>query len=123
MSSTFRDATVDDQARIKTSIWVQAQLRLCDRDVIPLVVIRRGDPDAGAILIKLDRGRAGFVVLARGYDDASGRQVWTRATGEQPVSEADADAYLERQVKYDPDIWILAIEDVVGRYQPDGQVV
>lgn len=119
----MRDATVDGQARIKTSIWIQAQLRLCDLAVIPFVVMRRGDPDAGAILIKLDRGRAGFVVLARGYDDASGRQVWTRATGEQPVSETDADAYLERQVKYDPDIWIVAVEDAMGRFHPDGQLV
>ena len=113
---------MDDQARLKSSIWVQAQLRLCDRAVIPFVVQRRGDPDAGAILIKLDRGQAGFLVLARGYDK-DGRRVWTRATGEQAVSEADADAYLERQVKYDPDIWIVAIEDAMGRYEPDGQVV
>jgi hypothetical protein len=115
-------AIMDDQPRIKASIWVQAQLRLCDRDAIPFVVMRRGDPDAGAILIKLDRGQAGFVVLARGYDE-NGRRAWTRATGEQAVSEADADAYLERQVKYDPDIWIVAVEDALGRYHPDDQLV
>ena len=113
---------MDDQARIKSGIWVQAQLRLCDRDAIPFVVVRRGDPDAGSILIKIERGQAGFLVLARGFDK-DGRRVWTRATGEQPVSEADADAYLERQVKYDPDIWIVAVEDAMGRFHPDGQLV
>lgn len=115
-------ASVDDSPRLKSSLWVQAQLRLCDQAVIPLVVMRRGDPDAGAILIKLDRGRDGFVVLARGFS-AEGRRVWIRATGDQPVAEIDADAYLTRQIGFDPDVWVLAIEDAAGRYQPDGQSI
>lgn len=115
-------APVDDQARIKSSIWVQAQLRLCDQAVIPFVVMRRGDPDAGAILIKLDRGQTGFIVLSSGYSP-DGRRVWIRATGDQPVTESDADAYLKRQIDFDPDIWIIVVEDAAARYQPDGQVI
>lgn len=111
-----------DEARLRSGIWVQAQLRLCDRATIPFIVERRGDPDAGAILIKLDRGAGNFLVLARGYDK-DGRRIWVRATGDTPVSEADADAYLKRQTEFDPDIWILAIEDTQGCYQPDGQVI
>lgn len=111
-----------DQARIKSAMWVQAQLRLCDRAAIPFVVMRRGDPDAGAILIKLDRGANGFVVLARGYA-TDGRRAWIRAMGDEAASEPEADAYLQRQIEFDPDLWIIAIEDSAGRYQPDGQVV
>jgi hypothetical protein len=113
---------MDDQARIKSSLWVQAQLRLCDRAAIPFVVMRRGDPDAGAILIKLERGPEGVVVLRRDYD-AGGQRAWIRATGERPVSDAEAEAYLERQVKFDPDLWIIAVEDPACRYQPDGETV
>ena len=113
---------MDDSPRLKTSIWVQAQLRLCDQAVIPLVVTRRGDPDAGAILIKLDRGAQGIMVLARGYDE-KGRRSWIRATGEHLIAEAEADAYLARQIGFDSDVWILAIEDPAGRYRPDGQQV
>jgi len=115
-------ASVDDSPRLKSRIWIQVQLRLCDRAMIPFVVMRRGDPDAGAVLIKLDRGQQGFVVLARSYHPERG-QVWIRATGEQPVAEAEADAYLTRQIGFDPDIWVLAIEDAAGRYQPDGQAI
>ncbi len=111
-----------DEARLRSGIWVQAQLRLCDRATIPFIVARRGDPDAGAILIKLDRGGGKFVVLARGYDK-DGRRVWVRATGDGPVSETDADAYLTRQAEFDPDIWILVIEDPQSCYQPDGEVI
>jgi hypothetical protein len=114
--------TLDDQARLRSGVWVQAQLRLCDRAAIPFVVQRRGDPDAGAILIKLDRGAGGILVLSRGYLP-DGRRAWVRAMGEKAVSEAEADAYLTRQIDFDPDIWILAIEDGGGRYQPDGQVI
>lgn len=113
---------MDDPPRLKTSLWVQAQLRLCDQAVIPFAVTRRGDPDAGAILIKLDRGAQGVIVLARGYD-TQGRRGWIRATGEQPIAEADADGFLARQIGFDSDVWILTIEDPAGRYQPDGQTV
>jgi len=48
---------------------------------------------------------------------------WSRGTGPKPVSEAEADAYIERQVKYDPDVWVLEIEDRRGQYKIDGKVV
>jgi hypothetical protein len=111
-----------DEPRLRSALWVQAQLRLCDGATIPFIVERRGDPDAGAILIKLVRGAGQVVVLSRGYDK-EGRRVWVRALGDAPVSEAAADAYLQRQAEFDPDIWVLAVEDAAGRYQPDGQVI
>ena len=33
------------------------------------------------------------------------------------------DAYIERQVKYDPDVWVLEIEDRKGQYKMDGKIV
>lgn len=111
---------MSDEPRIRSSIWVQAQLRLCDAEAIPMVVARRGDPDAGAILIKLDRGAAGVVILMRGFA-ANGARAWVRATGPEPVSEDEAQTYLARQLKMDPDLWVVVIEDSLGRYRPDGQ--
>ena len=52
-----------------------------------------------------------------------GRLAWLRATGESTVSEADADAYLERQAKVDPDLWVLEVEDRDGRNPFDDPVL
>jgi hypothetical protein len=107
---------------LNTGLWVSAQVRLCDIAFIPATVVRRGDPDAGTVLLKLNRFEEGVTV----YTQASTMNdtlAWSRGTGPQPVTEAEADAYIERQVKYDPDVWVLEIEDRRGKYKMDGQIV
>jgi len=96
------------ESRVKAALWVSIALRLADRDGRPGVVLRKGDPDAGSILVVL-RGREGLCVLSQ-TRDAGGGLAWMRATGAAPVSQADADAYVARQVRFDPDIWVLEFE-------------
>jgi hypothetical protein len=96
------------EARVKSGIWASMALRLSDIAGRPAVVLRKGDPDSGGILCLL-RGRAGCVVLSQ-VRDAEGRPAWLRGTGSAPVPEAEAAAYVERQVKHDPDLWVLEFE-------------
>jgi len=110
------------EAALKAEIWVKAQIKLCDLNVIPAVISRRGDPDAGTILLKLNRLDDGCQVLTQ-VRTAEGDRAWMRGTGEAPVLEADADTYIERQLKFDPDIWVLEIEDPDSRYELDGKIV
>ena len=106
---------------LTTSLWVSAQIRLCDRRMIPAVVVRRGDPDAGTVLVKLNRFEAGVTVLIQ-TSTLDGEQGWAKGTGAQPVKEPEADAYIARQVGRDPDVWVVEIEDRRGEWTPDGKV-
>ncbi|MBT3333242.1 MAG: DUF1491 family protein [Rhodospirillaceae bacterium] len=112
--------------RITADLWVKAHIRKCGIQAIPAMVVRRGDATAGAIFIKINHLGPGCMVLApaNSMDGTSldgGRQ-WRRATGDDLVPEADADAYIARQYNMDPDLWVLEIEDREGRHLLDGIV-
>ena len=107
---------------LKAKLLVQACLRAASAAGVPATVVRRGYPDAGAVLIKLNRGPLGCTVLTQvrtGADESA----WMRATGAEPVPEPDADAYIERQAKYDPDLWVVEIEDREGRHPLQARIV
>lgn len=102
--------------RLKSDVLVQAGLRLCTHRAIPVTVVHRGDPDAGAILVKVNRLEHGCTVLAQAWGE-TGRAVWLAASGETPVPEEEADALLDRHLSRDPDLWVLEVEDRDG-YNP-----
>jgi hypothetical protein len=110
------------EARLKTGLWIKALIRRCDLAAIAVAVLARGDGDSGAILIKLNLRDAGCSVLtqARGPD---GELLWMRATGAVPVIEADADSYIARQRRRDPDLWVIEIESPSLETVLDGRIV
>lgn len=97
------------EARLKSGIWVKALIRRCDLAAIGIAVTARGDGDAGAILLKLNDRDAGCSVLAQARRP-DGSAVWMRATGPAAVAESEADAYIARQRRFDPDLWIIEID-------------
>ena len=97
------------EARLKAGIWVKALIRRCDLAAIGVAVLARGDPDAGAILLKLSPREGGCTVLAQARRP-DGAAIWMRATGNAPVPESEAEAYIFRQRKRDPDLWVIEIE-------------
>jgi len=107
---------------LTTGLWVSAQIRLCDRAFIPAAVVRRGDPDVGTVLLKINRFEAGVTVFTQ-TSTLEDEPAWSRGTGPTPVTEADADAYIARQVARDPDLWVLEIEDRKGEYKMIGKIL
>jgi hypothetical protein len=96
------------EARVKAGLWVQMALRLGNGSGRYGAVLRRGDADAGGVLVVL-RGRDGLVVLSQ-VRAGDGPPAWMRGTGPAPVDQAAADAYVARQVRTDPDLWVLEFE-------------
>jgi GMP synthase (glutamine-hydrolysing) len=109
------------EARLKAKLWVQAAIRTCGAQGMTAIVARKGDEDAGAVLIKQNLMGGGFRVLTQ-IRTAEGLPAWLRGTGPDPVEETDADAYIARQVDRDGDIWVIEIEDRAGRL-PFGDTV
>jgi hypothetical protein len=110
------------EPRLKSKMWIQSLIRRCDLAAISAAVVARGDDDAGAILLKFNDRNSGCSVLAqaRGPD---GELVWMRATGPAPVAEADAESYIERQRRRDPDLWVIEIESGSAATVLDGRIV
>ena len=96
------------EPRVKAKLWVQMAIRLGQSAARMGVVVRSGDPDAGGILVML-RGRQGTVVLSQ-VRAGEGESAWMRGTGDQPVTEVAAEEYVARQVRFDPDLWVLEFE-------------
>ena len=106
-------------AKLKPGIWVPAQVRLCDAKFLSAYVRKKGDPDGGAVLLRLDRlnGTSEVFTQARGLD---GRLGWMRGVGDGAVPDAEVESYIQGELSFDPDLWVLEIEDPDEQYELDG---
>lgn len=97
---------------LNSDLWVGALIRRAQIEGANATVVRKGDARAGTVIVKAyntsDRTAQVFTE-AFGQD---GDRLWI-----QPVTgtETDIDAYIERQRGYDPDLWVVEIEDRQGR--------
>ena len=96
------------EPRVKAGIWVSMALRMGNADGRFGAVLRKGDADAGGVLVVLRRDKE-ISVLSQ-VRSGEGDLVWMRATGPAPVDQETADAYIARQVKFDSDLWVIEFE-------------
>ena len=71
---------MSEDPRLKSGLWVKAAIRSCGIHAISAMVARKGDADAGAILIKQNLLGAGFIVLTQ-VRRGDGQAVWLRGNG------------------------------------------
>jgi hypothetical protein len=100
--------------RLSTDVWVSALIRRAEQGGAFPAVIRKGDPQAGAVLVKVIDRRAGRADLYAEAVRGEGERVWMRPAPAD--DEAAQDAYCERALRFDPDIWIVEIDDPAGRH-------
>jgi hypothetical protein len=89
---------------------VSALLRRLDAEGGAGAVLRRGDLDAGAVILVIaERGEI-RAMLEQKRDVTGRRLAWAR-TGPDPASSAEAvTKYLESRVRSDPDLWIVELD-------------
>ena len=101
--------------RLTSDFWVKAYLRRLALSDIAAFVTAKGDGTAGAVLIKQAPLDGTATLFQRSYD-LDGNRVWvTLVEG----AEADVDAAVARQRSFDPDIWVIEVEDRAGRHLLD----
>ncbi len=102
--------------RVTAEFWVQAYLTRLRLSAIPAFVTARGDSTAGAVMVKLNTLDGQARAYQRSFDMMSGDRVWVAlAEGD----EAEVDAALARQRQFDPDLWVIEVEDRAGRHLLD----
>lgn len=115
--------------RLKSGIWVAAYVRRCNVEGAFVAVRRRGAEEAGAVYIKIGKLDGTGVLYGPApqavFDDARpSDRIFTIILGrEGPVSDADIEGRLVREIRYDPDVWIVEVEDRAGRNFLDDAVV
>jgi hypothetical protein len=105
-------------ARLRSDFWVAAYLRRCATAGVPAVLRRRGAAEAGAIFVKLDLldGTASLFCPAPQslLETDSGERLFTPVmTGAPPL---DIEERMRRETRFDPDLWLVEIDDREGRH-------
>jgi len=103
-------------ARLTARFWVDAylgRLRVFD---IPAFVVAHGDDTGGAVLVKLATLDGMAALYQRSFDLMTGDRVWAElAAG----PEREIDDAVARQRGFDPDLWVIEVEDRAGRHLLD----
>ncbi|MFN3662964.1 DUF1491 family protein [Yoonia sp.] len=102
--------------RLTADIWVSAYLTRLRLAAIPAFVVARGDATAGAVMVKLNTLDGRACCYQRSFDLMTGERQWVvLAEG----GEADVDLSIQRQCSFDPDLWVIEVEDRQGRHLLD----
>jgi hypothetical protein len=103
--------------RIRTDFWVAAYIRRLGVEGVAAVLGRRGAPEAGAVFIRVDR-LDGTAVLLGPAPQSEAAQDGARAFAplhrDAALDARAAEARLAREVSFDPDLWIVEVEDRGG---------
>jgi hypothetical protein len=112
--------------RLKSSIWVSAYLRRCQVEGSYATLRRRGAEEAGAIFIKIDRldgtGDLYGPAPQSAFEGEPTERKFILAFKEPAQSSADIEARLAKEFRFDPDVWVVEVEDREGRHWLDDQL-
>ena len=107
--------------RLKAGIFVRAVIRRAETAGASAFIVRKGAEEAGAVILAVSRLDGTSLVLNQARD-GKGELVWARPLGDWG-EDAKVRAWLDKQIKFDPDLWIVEIEDRQGRAFVDEPIV
>ena len=105
----------ESDVRITAEIWIAAYRAMLEKQGIPIYVNKTGDKRAGAILVKVNN-KGDQASLYHRVPNTNGQRCWTLfdSNSEEAINET-----INKQCSFDPDLWVLEIEDPKGRHLLD----
>jgi hypothetical protein len=104
--------------RLRTDFWVSALRRRAEDAGAFVSIARRGADEAGAVFVVVDRGGESFDLYGPApqavFDDDHPRDRLFSLIAAQ-VSEEATRSRMEQELRFDPDLWQVDIEDKHGR--------
>ena len=107
--------------RLKAGIFVRALIRRAEVAGASAFVVKKGTEESGAVILTITNPGVSSFVLGQARR-GDGELIWVRPLGEAPDARKVSD-WLTKQQKFDPDIWIVEIEDREGRTFVDEPIV
>lgn len=105
--------------RLRSDIWVAAYLRRCGSENVFAALRRRGSPEAGAVIIRIDR-LDGTSTLYSPAPQSEAREgvdrLFARAHADEFLDNEKIEARIAREISFDSDLWIVEVEDRQGRH-------
>lgn len=103
--------------RLRSDFWVSAYIRRCNVEGVEAVLRKRGAAEAGAVFVKVDRldGTASLYGPApQLFLDDSGERLFSVVLVD--ATPLDVEERMTREQKFDPDLWLVEVDDRAGRH-------
>lgn len=103
--------------RLPAALEATALIRLAESQGGFGMVLHRGEPDSGTILIVILDNQGFGQTLARLFErlpNADGTRAWALAKVQDPENKAEFEEYLKRRVAQDRDVWIVELTIAEG---------
>lgn len=101
------------EPRLPAHLEVAALLRRVQAEGGFAMVLKKGEPEAGTILVVLAENRANQRVFER-MPQADGTRNWHCARIEDINNKPEFADYLDRRKSQDPDLWIIELDIANG---------
>lgn len=104
--------------RLRTDFWVSALRRRAEDAGAYVSIARRGADEAGAVFVVVDHGNGCFDLYGPAPqsvfgDDYVGDRLFSLLVAAAPAEAMQS--RIEQEVRFDPDLWQIDIEDKHGR--------
>ncbi|WP_298169861.1 DUF1491 family protein [Novosphingobium sp.] len=104
-------------ARLPAALEATALIRLAEANGGFGMVLHRGEPDSGTIVIVILNNQGFGQTLARAFERlprADGTRGWAQSKAQDPENKAEFEDYLKRRVAQDRDLWIVELTIAEG---------